>query len=60
MSKAGNNKNEESEVQQSENIYVFNISFIPTKTQMLVTITIENFLLCKQRSWYPNSSRGCH
>lgn len=54
MSKAGNNKNEESEVQQSENIYVFNISFIPTKTQVLVTITIENFLLCKQRSRYPN------
>lgn len=24
------------------------------KTQVLVTITIENFLLCKQRSWYPN------
>lgn len=57
MPEAGNNRNEESEVQQSKNIYVFNISFIPTKTQVPVTLSIENFLLCKQYSWYPNCFR---
>lgn len=33
MSDAGNNRNEESELQQSENIYVFSISLMPTKSQ---------------------------
>lgn len=54
MPEAGNNRNEESEVQQFENIQAFNISFITMKTQVPVTIPIENFLLCKQCSWYPN------
>lgn len=53
MPEAGKNRNEESEVQQPENIYVFNISFIPTKTQVPVTISTENLLLCKQCSKYP-------
>lgn len=54
MPEAGNNRNEESEVQRSENIYVFNVSFIAMKAQVPVTISIENLLLCKQCSRYPN------
>lgn len=34
MPDAGNNRNEESELQQPENIYVFNISLMPTKSQV--------------------------
>lgn len=45
MPEAGNNINEESELQQSENTYVFNISLMPTKSQVPVTIPIENSLL---------------
>lgn len=45
MPEAGNNINEESELQQSENIYVCNISLMPTKSQVPVTISTENLLL---------------
>lgn len=58
MPEAGNDINEESELQQSENTYVFNISLMPTKSQVPVTIPIENSLL--KQIMYSNSSRRLH
>lgn len=53
MSEAGKDRNEDAEVQQSENSYIFNISFTPMKHRCR-SISIENLFLCKQGSRYPN------
>lgn len=55
MPEAGNNINEESELPQSENTYVFNISLMPTKSQVPVTISTENSLFIQ--IMYSTSSR---